>query len=159
MEIFYIIIFLMIIIVVGFIMTFIKDMSDEKSGKYKNTVGGCQYLGGHPFYKSNLTRKLTSSQGSPEKLTIKGDNLVLESNSLIDSDPDKQLLIPLNKITEVEFLDDTQLQQKISLGRLVTLGFFALGLQKEKISGHMYLLPKLSDSKFVNKKDIKNAQF
>jgi len=139
--------FLIAVFILAFIATAISSESNikkknerlQKSGIDPNTIYSIgKYVGGHP--KIDKTIEKCSIYKRTE------DIVICEVGQ--DYFPSPKSRIPINSIKNIQVEDATSIEKKITLGRVLLVGVFALAWRKNKKDEHAFVTIDWNDGKF-----------
>jgi len=99
------------------------------------------YVGGHPLLNNTVNNILAREDEQEIGL--------YKSLSLFES-PTRIASIPINAISNIQISDATTIENKITLGRVLLVGVFALAWRKKKKIEHTFLIVTWKNGKFDN---------
>lgn len=105
------------------------------------------YVGGHPEIDNSLTHVFSFKSKNNLKLYAKmyknsADISTVYFSHLAD--------IPIEKITNISIEDTSTIDKKVTLGRVLLVGVFALAWKKEKINKQAFLNIIWNDGKYMH---------
>jgi hypothetical protein len=95
-----------------------------------------RYVGGHPDIDTPIERL---------RGAIKDGNLMLFLELV---PPTHKGNIPLNKIKKISIEDESTVTKRITVGRLLAVGVFALAWKKKQLEEHVYVVIEWNDGRF-----------
>lgn len=141
--------FILIIFALLFIIAIISATQKESKTKENLSKRGltpsdftqteASYVGGHPDVDMNILRLAYRKKD--------GDLLFYERMSVIDM-PIYRFTIPINSISEIEIEDSTSIENKVTLGRVLLVGIFALAWKKKKKNELAFITISWTDKRF-----------
>lgn len=117
-----------------------KSTSEVKPGySITSLINAGSYMGGHTSIDNLINRCFL--------LVTKSDIEIYERKYDFE-DPKYYASIPINKITDIQVEDGSTIEKKITLGRVLLVGIFALAWQKRKKYESGFVTIEWNDGKF-----------
>lgn len=141
----YLIVGIILLVLIGLVGSAQKDKKEEiltKNGyKVSQRINSGRYVAGHP----NLDKPLKLST-----LIVKDQwlNIFEYPNGYDNEAPVHRAGIQLSAINNVLIEDETTVERKVTVGRLLLVGVFAFALKKKKVNELAYLTIQWKDNKF-----------
>jgi len=139
---------LLVAIFVLFIVSLVNSIRNtEKTNKslsnkginFNNFIDCGTYIAGHP----SLNDGFNSCHVLPKDCSLK-----LYHRPFISDMPTFKAEIPFDKIKDISIEDSSTIEKKITLGRVLLVGVFALAWKKNKKKNHAYLSIDWYDGRF-----------
>ena len=134
---------LVIIFIVSMVVISNKDSSVKKELLNEGfNINGLKpfgtYVGGHP----------SKNENSDHTYILKEDNMIGFYKRLMAERPNKIFSISVESITSINIEDATTMEKRITLGRVLLVGVFALAWKKKKKNELAFIVIDWNDGKF-----------
>lgn len=143
---FWLIIILLIIVFTISIISGIKSSSitqdklKSKGLSFTDLIKMGSYTGGHPHIDKEINPCIIYKKES--------DFLLCQQSSTFEMPSDPIGIIPLQSITNISLEDASSIEKKITLGRVLLVGVFALAWKKNKKNEIAYIAIDWNDGRF-----------
>lgn len=139
-----IIILVIILLIIGFVTSTneekrIKNALTEKGYDLNCFIKSGSYIGGHPEIDDKIDR--SSIYVSDDYIKIFNGQMFIGSYNVMGK-------IPKNKVTDIKIEDSSTFEKRVTLGRVLLVGIFALAWKKNKKQDNVFLIIEWNDGRF-----------